>query len=81
LKQQKQTGAGHTEPDMLSAAQQLAAVAKRVRQLVDDQYRYWHENLMPTLERESIRFLTYPDVGAKTQKFSRTISKTRYSRC
>ena len=26
-------------------------------------------NLLPALERESIRFLTYPDVGAKTQKF------------
>ncbi len=68
LKQQKQTGSSHSESDGLNATQQLMALSKRVRQLVADQYRCWREKLLPALEREGIRFLTYPDVGAKTQK-------------
>lgn len=69
LKQQKQTGSSHSESDGLNATQQLAAVSKRVRQLVDDQYRCWRENLVPEMENRRIRFLTYPEAGAKTQKY------------
>lgn len=69
LKQQKQTGSSHSESDGLNATQQLAAVSKRVRRLVDDQYRCWGEKLLPELEARSIRFLTYPAAGAKTQKY------------
>jgi polyphosphate kinase len=69
LKQQKQTGSSHSESDGLNATQQLAAVSKRVRRLVDDQYRCWREKLLPALEERCIRFLTYPEVGAKTQKY------------
>ena len=68
LKQQKQTGSSRSESDGLNATQQLAAVSKRVRQLVDDQYRCWREKLVPEMEEQGIRFLTYPAVGAKTQK-------------
>ena len=68
LKQQKQTASSHSESDGLNAVQQLAAISRRVRQLVADQYKCWREKLLPTLEKKSIRFLTYPAVGAKTQK-------------
>ena len=69
LKQQKQTGSSHSESDGLNATQQLAAISQRVRRLVEDQYRCWRKKLLPELEAQSIRFLTYPDVGAKTQKY------------
>jgi len=69
LKQQKQTGSSHSESDGLNATQQLAAISQRVRRLVEDQYRCWRKKLLPELEKQSIRFLTYPDVGAKTQKY------------
>ena len=69
LKQQKQTGSSHSESDGLNATQLLAAVSKRVRRLVEDQYRCWKENLLPALKARSIKFLTYPDVGAKTRKY------------
>src|SRR3954464_14192373 len=63
LKQQKQTGSSHSDSDGLNATQQLAVVSRRVRQLVDDQYKCWREKLLPALEEKSINFLTYPGVG------------------
>jgi len=68
LKQQKQTGSSHSESDGWNATQQLAAISKRVRQLVEDQYQCWREKLLPELEAQSIRFLRYPDVDAKARK-------------
>ncbi len=64
LKQQKQTHILETGPDGLSATDQLALIAPRVRRLVEDQYRCWREDLMPKLAEESICFHLYPEVPA-----------------
>ena len=64
LKQQKQTHLFSTGPDGMTATQSLCAISKRVRRLVDDQYRCWREQLRPQLEAQRIRFHTYPSVPA-----------------
>jgi polyphosphate kinase len=69
LKQQKQMHASEAGPDGLSASEQLEAISARVRQMVDDQYRCWREQLSPALEAEGIRFHKYPDVPPEEAAF------------
>lgn len=44
--------------DGLSPREQLTHILSSVRTLVDDQYRCWHDDLLPALAREGIRFKT-----------------------
>ena len=62
LKQQKQLHASELGPDGLTASEQLAAISRRTRQMVDDQYRCWREEIQPELEANRIRFHSYPHV-------------------
>ncbi|MEO6845858.1 MAG: polyphosphate kinase 1 [Chthoniobacterales bacterium] len=62
LKQQKQIHSSETGTDGLTALESLPQISKRVRKMVDDQYRCWHEELQPQLEAQQIRFHVYPDV-------------------
>ena len=62
LKQQKQTHSVEAGPDGITAAESLVVISKRVRRMVDDQYRCWREQLQPQLEAQKLRFHTYPDV-------------------
>jgi len=62
LKQQKQLHASEVGPDGLSASEQLAAISRRTRKMVDDQYRCWREAIRPQLEANRIRFHLYPAV-------------------
>lgn len=62
LKQQKQTHASQVGADGLSAAETLEIVSVRVRRMVEDQYRCWREHIRPQLEKERVRFHSYPDV-------------------
>lgn len=57
LKQQVASGARVRSPDGLTPAACLRAIARRVRRMVEDQYRCWREELVPALERRGIRFL------------------------
>ena len=68
LKQQKQMHSFETGPDGLTASEALAAISKRVRRMVDDQYRCWREQLQPQLEDQRLRFHTYPDVPKSEQE-------------
>jgi polyphosphate kinase len=68
LKQQKQMQSFETGPDGLTASEALASISKRVRRMVDDQYRCWREELQPQLEEQRLRFHTYPDVPEAEQK-------------
>ncbi len=67
LKQQKQMHSFETGPDGLTASEALAAISERVRRMVDDQYRFWREQLQPQLEDQRLRFHTYPDVPETEQ--------------
>jgi len=62
LKQQQQTNSSEVGPDGISASETLAAISRRTRKMVEDQYVCWREQLAPALEAENIRFHTYPDV-------------------
>lgn len=62
LKQQKQTLTSETGPDGMTASEQLAVISERVRRMVEDQYRCWRGQLVPSLEKAGIRFHNYPDV-------------------
>jgi polyphosphate kinase len=67
LKQQKQMHSFETGPDGLTASEALAAISERVRRMVDDQYRFWREQLQPQLEDQRLRFHNYPDVPETEQ--------------
>lgn len=69
LKQVLQAGSQSTGPDGMTAAQQLAAIAQRVRLLVDGQYACWRNELRPQLAEQGIRFHRYPDIGKKERAY------------
>jgi len=62
LKQVVQAGSQATGPDGLTAAQQLAAIFRRVRELVAAQYDCWREEIQPQLAEKGVRFHRYPAV-------------------
>ncbi len=63
LKQILQAGSQAVGPDGMTAARQLAAISRRVRDLVADQYACWREEIQPQLAASGVRFHRYPDVG------------------
>jgi len=79
LKQQRQTQTTETGPDGLSASEMLAMISDRTRRMVDDQYRCWREEIAPELDKQRIRFHTYPDVPADEKAhFAAFFEKTVY---
>jgi len=76
LKQQLESAGVERTPDGLTATENLRAVIRRIRQLVDRQYKCWREDLRPALASHGIRFLTFrqlsDDDRAWVEKFYRT---------
>ena len=68
LKQVLQADSQSTGPDGLTAAQQLAAIHRRVRRLVADQYACWQREIQPGLAAQGVRFHRYPDVPETERK-------------
>ncbi len=62
LKQQVQMSSVALAPDGMSPKSELAAIAKRARRQVEDQYRCWNEEVEPGLASENIRFHNFPNV-------------------
>ncbi len=62
LKQQVQTHHVALAPDGVSPKSELAAIAKRARIQVEDQYRCWREEIEPGLAAQNIKFHNFPDV-------------------
>ena len=56
LKEAIASDAPERSVDGLTAAETLAAVSRRVRKMVDQQYRCWREDLRPALAAKGIRF-------------------------
>ncbi len=79
LKQQQQMHSSETGPDGLTAGEALVAISRRVRQMVDDQYACWRDQLQPQLEEQRLRFHTYPDVPPSEQEhFANFFTKSIY---
>ncbi|MEY2881611.1 MAG: hypothetical protein RLZZ15_3991 [Verrucomicrobiota bacterium] len=64
LMQQQETGDGEPGSDGLEARAQLRRIRPVVDALVGDQYRCWHEQLLPALAREGIRFKAADELTA-----------------
>ncbi len=62
LKQQVQTEHVALAPDGVSPKSELAAIAKRARQQVDDQYNCWNTEIRPWLAAQNIHFHDFPEV-------------------
>ena len=62
LKQQVQTQLVALAPDAMSPKTELAALSKRARQQVKDQYRCWNDEIRPWLAAQNIRFHDFPDL-------------------
>ncbi|MBI1841131.1 MAG: polyphosphate kinase 1 [Verrucomicrobia bacterium] len=57
VKQQIESDVVERSADGLTATETFRAITKRVRRMVEDQYRCWREHLVPDLARGGIRFL------------------------
>ncbi len=68
LKQVLQAGSQVTGPDGLTAAQQLADISRRVRELVAAQYQCWRGEIQPQLAAKGVRFHRYPDVDPSVRE-------------
>jgi len=69
LKQQKENQSSTTGPDGISSTEQLKLISERVQEMVARQYRCWSEELLPALEKEQIRFPTYPNVADDDREY------------
>src|SRR5687767_15253756 len=58
LKQQMESETVERSIDGLTATETFRAVTRRIRQMVDDQYSWWRNELIPALARHGIRLLT-----------------------
>jgi polyphosphate kinase len=57
VKQQIESDAVERSMDGLTATETFQALVKRIRRMVDEQYRCWREDLMPALAQNGIRIL------------------------
>jgi polyphosphate kinase len=64
LKQQIESDVVERSVDGLTASETFRAITRRVRQMVDRQYRCWKEELVPELARNGIRFLDVRELNA-----------------
>lgn len=64
LLQQKDSSAGEASIDGLSPREQLKRAFDEIKRLVHEQYRCWHELLVPALAKEKITFKTGEQLNA-----------------
>jgi polyphosphate kinase len=65
LKQQIESEVVERSIDGLTASETFRAVTRRVREMVEEQYRCWREELAPALARNGIRFLNFGELDAE----------------
>src|ERR1043165_8676791 len=69
IKQQIESDVVARSIDGLTATEIFRAITKRVRQMVDQQYNCWRNDLRPALARHGIKFLSVGELGAKDRAF------------
>ncbi len=69
LKQQRESDIVEQSPDGLTATENLRAIHRRVRQLVERQYACWRDELTPALAEHRINFLEVPDLDPADRKW------------
>ncbi|MFZ9933447.1 MAG: polyphosphate kinase 1 [Chthoniobacterales bacterium] len=68
LKQVQSAGASENGPDGMTATQQLEAICRRARRMVDEQYACWRDQIRPQLAASGLHFHHYADVGEEARK-------------
>ena len=63
LKQQMESEVVERSVDGLTASETFRAVNRRIRRMIEEQYRCWREQLRPALARSGIRFLNFEELG------------------
>ncbi|MGI8967358.1 MAG: polyphosphate kinase 1 [Limisphaerales bacterium] len=63
LKQQIESDVVERSADGLTASENLRAVTQRVRQMVEQQYACWRDDLLPALAQNEIHFLHFKDLA------------------
>jgi polyphosphate kinase len=69
IKQQIESDVVARSIDGLTATEIFRAITKRVRQMVDQQYACWRNDLRPALAKHGIKFLTVADLSAKDRAY------------
>jgi len=77
LKQQLDSPVVDRTPDGLTVTENLRAVIRRVRQLVERQYKCWREDLRPALAENGIRFLAFADLSAADRAWVESFYRTQ----
>ena len=62
VKQQIESETVERSMDGLTATETFQAMSRRIRRMVDDQYRCWREDLLPLLGKNGIRILDIPEL-------------------
>ena len=65
---QVQSGAEATGADKLPPRRQLSEIGRRVRNLTEQAEVLWKKNILPALEKQSIRIVDYADLPAKKRE-------------
>src|SRR4051812_34589929 len=69
LKQQIESDVVERSIDGRTATETFRAINKRVREMVDRQYRCWRDELVPALAKNGIRFLSWEKLNTADRDF------------
>jgi polyphosphate kinase len=69
IKQQIESDIVERSLDGLTASECFATVTRRVRALVDEQYRCWREELVPALDGARLRFLRFDQINTAARQW------------
>jgi polyphosphate kinase len=76
IKQQIESDIVERSMDGLTASETFRAVQRRVRQMVEQQYACWREQLLPQLAEHGIQFLSFPAVDARDAQWIENCYRT-----
>lgn len=71
LKDQVASGVTSTPPDGMSPAEQLAEIRARVLPMMQEQRRYFYDEIIPALAANDVHILHYYQLGAEDQDYLR----------
>jgi polyphosphate kinase len=77
LKQQMESTTVERTPDGLTATETFRAVVRRVRKLVERQYKCWREELRPALAGNGIRFLSFGELSSADRAWAENFYRTQ----
>lgn len=77
IKQQMESGSTGRSMDGRTPSETFAAITRRVRRMVAEQYTCWREQLVPALARKGIRFLKFPELGETDRRWLEEYYRTQ----